>query len=203
MIIKSTDFNGQILYQSSPDGMSLSEINRNYDPEYDEELDQLVSYPLVEGSQFWNIVSMLIKDSMNSALRDAQGLTAVFNPNQSNDSALEQLAIRYGVEFPDGYSTDKQRLILKYYPNFVKLKGVTPRVLDILMLVGHSEEDLYSQTITKDNTYSVEFVSNGYYKVNLVNHLPDDVYRLAQRLVDQLTSEGTCYQVINPEKDGE
>lgn len=167
---------------------------RAYDFDYDKELSRLESYPLVEQEGFWSIISRLIKDAMNRELMKSQILTATFNPNQSDIRVLEYLSNRYGISFPTSYTPDSRRLLLKYFPNFIKLKGISQSALDILLLIDRDEPQLYKELPISGRDYEVTPVSNGYYTIQLPSRITS--INFAQTIVNKVTAEGFCYKVI-------
>lgn len=162
--------------------------SRIYDVTLDTELSKLEIKSLSEVNSFWNILSTLIKDNMNLVLRKSNLLEMTYDADQANDIMIDYLSIIYGIQFPPYYTSEQRRLLLKYFPNFIKFKGIPQYALNIINLIDRTESELY---LSSPDRYEVTPVSNGLYSIELPKRIISIDFTFD--ILNRLTPEGMYY----------
>lgn len=189
--------NNLLMYESPNESILLKDLDSMaYNKELFDSMINLVP------ENFRNLNDYLLTFSKLSAyittkeIDTMEDINNIYNPDYGSDTILNFLANRYDVIFPINYGSDKKRFILKYFPNFIKIKG-TEFATKLLDFIDRTESDFYKSI---PGNYKIEQYCEGYIKLKVVNK--DDQDRIkkyktfAQTLINRITPAGMYSEII-------
>lgn len=165
------------------------------EPTLHEGMQSVIPESLSSAGDYFRVFTDLIVEASHREILKMNEINAVLDADSASSDALEFLSIKYGIEFPSNYSSNAQRFLLKYYPNFIKKKG-TDTAVNILHLIGRSESEFY--TAEDLGEFDLVMVSEGYLKIipNSVNlQRIQDNLSFAQKIINKVTPSGMYLQI--------
>lgn len=190
-------YENSILRYSSPNEvLGIDDSNcRAVDKSIFESLLSLVPDSLQSQNKYFSQLSKLFAEIVSREIVTTQDLYNVLDADHGTTSVLNFLANRYGIKFPSTYDVHKQRLILKYYPNFIKIKGST-RIERILDFIDRDENEFYQSQL---GNYIIEQPYEGL--MNIIVDEPNkeriqNQLNFAQTLINRLVPAGMYAKIV-------
>ena len=192
-IIKNT---GEV-YNSENESLRIDDSNSMmYDKSIFDGLFNLIPESFRNYNKYFNTLSILSSYIITKEINLLEDINNIYNPDKGSETIINFLADRYNIVFPISYNTDQKRLILKYYPNFIKIKG-TESATRILDFIGRTEVDFYN---SKPGKYEIEYYYEGYIKIQVVNDEDKErikrYLKFSQTLLNRVTPAGMYSQIV-------
>lgn len=188
---------GKIKFNSSASDESIKTVEDCHavEPNLYDSMSSVIPDAIKNSGSYFKVLSDLIVESFHRDILKMNDINVILDADSASIESLRFLANKYGIEFPSSYSIQCQRFLLKYFPNFVKIKG-TENIVKILHLVGRSEGDFYK--IKNFGDYKIIPEYEGYMRIipDYVNR--DRIYQnlnFSQKLINKLTSGGMYLEI--------
>lgn len=185
---------GSILYNSSNESINSEDLNsKAYDRDIFESLLNLIPDNFRNYNNYFGTLSDISAYIISKEINNIKDINNIYNPDLGSEAIVNFLANRYNIPFPINYDLNQKRFLLKYYPNFIKIKG-TKLSLNILDFVNRNEKEFYDSFIYEEDRYKINRLSEGYSKITIEN--ATDKKRLsayqnfAQTLINRVTPAG-------------
>ena len=189
--------NNIVRYESGNEIIRVNDFNSaTYDKNIYDKLLELIPESFRNYNRYLNTLSTLSSYVISKEILLMEDINNIYNPDSGSRTVIDFLADRYDITFPVNYDIDKKRLILKYFPNFIKIKG-TEFALKILDFIDRSEIDFYN---SKPGNYEIEYYYEGYTKIKINDNSDKDriskYLKFAQTLVNRVTPAGMYSEII-------
>lgn len=189
--------NNIVRYESGNEIIRVNDFNSaTYDKNIYDKLLELIPESFRNYNKYLNTLSTLSSYTISKEILLMEDINNIYNPDSGSRTVIDFLANRYDITFPVNYDIDKKRLILKYFPNFIKIKG-TEFALKILDFIDRSEIDFYN---SKPGNYEIEYYYEGYTKIKINDDSDKDriskYLKFAQTLVNRVTPAGMYSEII-------
>lgn len=144
---------------------------------------------------YWESFTDLIDEMKSRSIMISELIEYVYDPNIVNLEMLNKISEVYGISAPLEYPESQLRLLLTYYPFFLRIRGTLP-ALSIISLIGRDEISYYKEYSKSEITIRYQY--RGYYTLhrNGINEDTPGLLKLAQSVVDKVTRAGIYYKVI-------
>ena len=184
-------------YESPTEKFTINDYNSTMtDREIYESMLSLIPENFQKSNEYFNEFSKLSAFVTTREILLMEDINNIYNPDLGSENVINSLAKRYGITFPMNYEQDKKRLILKYFPNFIKIKG-TETATFILNFIDKTESDFYQSDI---ESYKIEQTTEGYLKLIIENQDDKDrisnYLKFSQSLINRVTPAGMYIKII-------
>lgn len=202
MIIYKRNNSGETSRYNSP-GEIIGIDDSNFlatDPEIYDAMYKLIPENFIAMGDYFKQLSKLSADIITREILIANDLNNVLDADRGSTTVLNFLADRYNIIFPYDYGIEEQRLILKYYPNFIKIKG-TESIINILNFIGRTEPEFYK---SKLGNYEINELYEGYMQITIDDSNQNRINKFknfAQNLINRLIPSGMYAEIIIPQQD--
>lgn len=189
--------NNILRYESPNEGISVDDSNSMmYDLDIFNAMLNLVPENFRQLNDYILTFSRLSAYITTKEISIMEDVNNIYNPDLGSDIVLNFLADRYDIVFPINYGSDKKRLILKYFPNFIKIKG-TEFAIKLLDFIDRTESDFYNSNPGK---YEIEQYYEGLIKIKIIEDSDKERIKryktFAQTLINRITPAGMYSQII-------
>lgn len=189
--------NNILRYESPNEGISVDDSNSMmYDLAIFNAMLNLVPENFRQLNDYILTFSKLSAYITTKEISTMEDVNNIYNPDLGSDVVLNFLADRYNIVFPINYGSDKKRLILKYFPNFIKIKG-TEFAIKLLDFIDRTESDFYNSNSGK---YEIEQYYEGLIKIKIIEDSDKERIKryktFAQTLINRVTPAGMYSQII-------
>ena len=189
--------NNILRYESPNEGISIDDSNSMmYDLDIFNAMLNLVPENFRQLNDYILTFSRLSAYITTKEISIMEDINNIYNPDLGSDVVLNFLADRYNIVFPINYGSDKKRLILKYFPNFIKIKG-TEFAIKLLDFIDRTESDFYNSNPGK---YEIEQYYEGLIKIKIIEDSDKERIKryktFAQTLINRITPAGMYSQII-------
>lgn len=186
-------------YESPDESFGISEFNSAtvYNSPIYNALLQLIPENFRDYNNYLKAFSNLSSYIISKEITLMEDINNIYNPDLGSKIVIDFLASRYSIVFPVDYDLNQKRLILKYYPNFIKIKG-TEFAIKILDFINRTESDLYSAS--QLGNYKIEYYYEGYTLLHVTDKSDQEriskYLKFAQNLIDRITPAGMYSKII-------
>lgn len=162
--------------------------------------DNLIPETFKNVNSYFKSMAQIISINATNCCDQANLIPEAYNAAVVDDNSLDRLAARYSLNFPINYDPEYKRFLLKYFPDFIKIKGSNDRILKILDLINQSESDFYSYI---HDSYQNRYELSDGYAGNLIIAVRDSndwsrlnsVLKFATTVIRRLIPIGTIIQI--------